>query len=86
MKGSLEDPQFQSFDPSGHPHPTDDLRLRPDSPSHNGAKLPPHLLFIDLKIRDILHLGTRDRGCYRFTNDRMRVGVDGRRGYPPLST
>jgi len=86
LKGSLEDPQFQSFDPSGHPHPTDDLRLRPDSPSHNGAKLPPYLLFLDLKIRDILHLGTRDRGCYRFTNDRMRVGVDRRRVYPPLST
>jgi hypothetical protein len=86
LKGMLEDPQFQSFDPSGHPHPTDDLRLRPDSPSRDGADLPPDLLFMDLLVRDILHLATRERGCFRFTNDRLRVGVGGRHVYPPLAT
>lgn len=80
-KGRLEDPQFQNFDPTGHPHLSDDLRLRPNSPA--GASLPLDLLLMDLKIRGVWHLWNRGRGCYRFTNDRLRVGVDGLQMFPP---
>jgi hypothetical protein len=83
-KGTLEDPQFQSFAQSGLPAAGDDLRIQSDSPAHDGAPLPIDLLFMDLKVRGILNLGTRDRGCYRFTSDRLRVGVDGREVFPPL--
>jgi hypothetical protein len=77
----LEDPRFRSFGPSGHPRPGDDLRLLPDNPA--GVSLPVTLLLMDLRVRDILHLGTRDRGCCRFSSDRLRVGVDGLWEFPP---
>jgi hypothetical protein len=84
--GTFGDPEFRTFDLSGDPHPDeDDLRLRPDSSTPDGVTLPPDLLLMDLKVRDVLHLGTRVRGCYRFSTDRMRVGVKGRRVYPPPS-
>jgi hypothetical protein len=86
--GRLEDPLFLSFDASdGGPLPSDDLRLQANNP----AKISPVTLPDELKSMDkdasgfgwFYDLLPRDRGCYYWSGDRLRVGVKGRRGFPP---
>jgi hypothetical protein len=76
--GLREDPRFQSFDGvTGRPAPGDDLRLMLDSTSATTAvPLPADLQLIDGPSSDA-------RGCYRTPDDRLNVGVDGRRQFPP---
>jgi hypothetical protein len=81
--GAQEDPQFRSFATDGLPRPSDDLRLRPGSPSReNAVALPLDLWWMDAKVRGLLSLGSRRRGCYP-ANARLRVGVDRRQSFPP---
>jgi hypothetical protein len=76
--GLRADPRFQSFDAvTGRPASGDDLRLMPDSPSATTAvPLPADLQLIDGPP-------SAARGCYRTPDDRLNVGVDGRRQFPP---
>jgi hypothetical protein len=86
--GRLEDPLFLSFDASdGAPLPSDDLRLQANSPAKDSpVTMPDELESMD---KDASGLGwfysllPRDRGCYYWAGDRLRVGVKGRRRFPP---
>lgn len=82
--GQSEDPQFRSFDANGQPQPNDDLRLKEGSPARNSSVPLPHdLRWIDVQAGGLWSLLSRDRGCYRHRLDRMKVGVGGRRKFPP---
>ena len=86
--GRSKDPLFRSFDAiAGAPLPTDDLRLQANSPARNSpVTLPGELKNMDKAASGFgpfYILFPRDRGCYYWSGDRLRVGVEGRRRFPP---
>jgi hypothetical protein len=86
--GRSKNPLFRSFDESGQPHPdTDDFRLSGPSPArHSPVILPDELKSLDKDASGLgflFNLLPRDRGCYYATGAVLRVGVKGRRRFPP---
>ena len=85
--GRSADPLFISFDTSGQSHITDDFRLTGPSPARNSpVTLPSELRSMDKDASGFGFLYTflpRDRGCYYLAGDTLRVGVEGRRRFPP---
>jgi hypothetical protein len=80
----LKDPQFANW--KGEEAPTDDFRLAPGSPARGaGAVLPADIKALDKAAPG---LGAPDIGCYQTQPGgapalKLRVGVRGRRVYPP---
>jgi hypothetical protein len=75
------DPQFRQIDTNGTFTTSDDLRLGSESPARKmGIILP-----ADLQTLDPLapSQGRPDIGCYQCGEPGLRVGVDGRRQFPP---
>jgi hypothetical protein len=83
-QGHRNDPMFRVFDQNGMPLPdADDLRLKDESPARNSpVTLPDNLSWVDKKADGLPFITARDRGCYRWAGDILRVGVDGRRRFP----
>jgi hypothetical protein len=77
----VEDPGFTSFDSAnGTPLADDDLRLDPTIDTADAVEL-------SAKLRSMYVAATgtdpANRGCYPSTGTPLRVGVDGRRVFPP---
>jgi hypothetical protein len=76
-------PQFLVFESTGEPTAADDLRLGPNSPARQAG-----IILNDLLLNPPIHdpqaptTGRPDMGCYLPDNDRLHVGVDGRRRFP----
>ena len=86
QNGQSNDPAFKSLDTPGSPQQGDDLRLKAESTARDSAvPLPEELQEMDIEAGGFWFRPSRDRGCYRHPSDRMRVGVDGRRRFPPLT-
>ena len=86
--GRSKNPLFRSFDESGQPLPdTDDFRLSGLSPARGSpVKLPDELRSLDKEASGLgflFDLLPRDRGCYYANGAVLRVGVKGRRRFPP---
>lgn len=75
------EPPFRRFDPTGDPHPDDDLRLHLGSPARNGGI---RLNELNPPINDPLTPAQSrpHMGCYVTGASRLTVGVDGRRQFP----
>ncbi|MFG1621527.1 hypothetical protein [Kribbella sp. NPDC049227] len=86
QNGQSNDPAFKSLDTPGSPQPGDDLRLKAESTARDSAvPLPDELQEMDIEAGGFWFRPSRDRGCYRHPAERLRVGVDGRRRFPPLT-
>jgi hypothetical protein len=80
--GTRRNPDFRSLDiVTGFPRGTDDFRLRGTSVAKGSAVTMPQDL--EDKYRAAIGAEPKDPGCYPLTGERLRVGVDGRKVYPP---
>jgi hypothetical protein len=87
----LADPKFRKIAPDGSFSPTDDLRVRANSPARSIAvNLPPDLRALDEADEALNQPAAlpspqpQPAGCYRRDNKRMKVGVRGRRKFPNI--